>query len=127
MKSPNKAIITLGLSTSIILFLVVVRFGSIKKLAEQYIAYYELNHPLRDSESKIIDEKEIVIPFHYAKFGYIIVPVEINGHQQQFILDTGCTYSSLFQHKLRLNSRKYRTPQLIQSFLAMKLQTIVFV
>jgi len=101
------SLIVLGLLGFVALFLLASQFG-LKQIVQQYIAYYELNHPLRNNRNlfdqqdhnkinNTIAGQQIVIPFHYTKSGNILIPVGIAGHRQQFILDTGSTYSSLWE------------------------------
>lgn len=71
----------------------------------------QLNSPLINSNSPSIEtlknnlkeqlkKGSVILQLHYDREGHICVPVQVNGHDFQFMLDTGCENSELWNKAL---------------------------
>ncbi len=50
----------------------------------------------QDRITNQLKSRPIVLPFHYDGEGHFSVPVQLNGHSLQLMLDTGCGHSDLW-------------------------------
>jgi len=64
----------------------------------------DFNHPSVERPRDIIDRQlksnSVVLSFHYDNGGHICVPVQVNGHPLQLMLDTGCAHSDLWKQAM---------------------------
>ena len=68
----------------------------------------------KDKIDQILKSDSVVLPFHYDYGGHLCVPVQVNGHPLQFILDTGSSLSDLWKQAMpgvaRVDKVQLRTP-----------------
>ncbi|CAN5305027.1 hypothetical protein BH11CYA1_BH11CYA1_45160 [soil metagenome] len=52
---------------------------------------------LNDKISNQLKNGPVVLPFHYDDGGHIVLPVQVNGHPLELMLDSGCGHSDLWK------------------------------
>lgn len=54
----------------------------------------------QDRITNQLKSRPIVLPFHYDGEGHFSVPVQLNGHSLQLMLDTGCDHSDVWKQAM---------------------------
>lgn len=59
-----------------------------------------LSESPRELIAKQLKAGPVVLPFHYDDEGHMHLPMQVNGHTVEMMLDTGCDHSELWKDKM---------------------------
>ncbi len=68
------------------------RTCSLIDMFRDYYAFYQ------DQYLKPLDYSLVTIPFHYDNSGLILLPIQLNGRKTDFLLDTGCSQTIIWEN-----------------------------